>query len=74
MCVSNVLSTRRGLTHPLGTLQLCEFARAVDLDARTKDFDLVGVHGSVGDQNLRILHPLRRVGGDGLVKDEALMQ
>lgn len=40
-------------------------------DPRAVNLDLVGIHGSVGDQDLRVLDDLRLSHPDFLVQDEA---
>ena len=57
--------------YAFGALELGELACAVDFDACAEDLDLVGVHGGVGDQDLRVLDAFGAAYTDRLVKDEA---
>ena len=57
--------------YAFGALELGELACAVDLDACAEDLDLVGVHGGVGDQDLRVLDAFGAADADRLVEDEA---
>ena len=55
----------------LGPLNLCQSCCGLDGDTGSKNLDLVSVHGSVGNQNLGILHPLGLVGANPLWQDES---
>ena len=54
----------------LGQLDLCDLRHPLDLDPGAEHLDLVRVHRSVGDQDARVLHPLRLVLSGRLVQKE----
>ena len=58
----------------LRALELGELARRLGFDARAEDFDLVRVHGGVGDEDFGVFEPLGLVGADALVEDEAWVE
>lgn len=70
-----MLRQTRRQTHEKEEHLLCPFefgklAGTVYLHLGPEDFDLVSVHGGVGDEDLCILEPFRAVNTDGFVEDE----
>ena len=54
----------------LGQLDLCDLRHALHLDPGAEHLDLVRVHRSVGDQDARVLQPLRLVLSGRLIQKE----
>merc|ERR1712038_371728 len=58
----------------LSQLQLRNLGHVIHLHSGAEHLDLVRVHGSVGDQDLRVLHSLRLVHSNFLVEKETFIQ
>ena len=43
-------------------LEFCDFGHGIDANSRTENFDLIGIHRSVGDQNYRVGAKTIRIG------------
>lgn len=56
---------------PLRRRIFTRLVHGVDPDPRAVNLDLVGIHGGVGNQDLRVLDDLRLSHPDLLVQDEA---
>ena len=58
----------------LGSLNFSELARAFDTHTRTKYFDLVGVHGCVGNQNFGIFQAFDGIRCNLFIEDKSFVK